>query len=247
MSLLKTEDLSIAFDGFQAVSNVNLTVDKGEIHALIGPNGAGKTTTFNLISGYHRPDNGRVLFMENDITKMPTHKRCHLGLVRSFQRASIYPKLTVYESVLMSFLSFNHFTRKLITPATRFMEAEVHRALNDVGLSQHMDLLGESLSHGDKKRLDMAIMLGASPELVMMDEPTAGMGIEETASIMKLIKKMAQERGLTVLFTEHDMGVVFGIATRITVLHQGSVIGYGKPGEVRASEEVQRVYLGVAE
>jgi branched-chain amino acid transport system ATP-binding protein len=247
MSLLKTEDLNIAFDGFQAVSNVNLTVDRGEIHALIGPNGAGKTTTFNLISGYYRPDKGRVIFLDRDITKMPTYKRCHLGLIRSFQRASIYPKLTVYESVLMSFLSFNHFTLKMIAPATRFMEKEVYRALDHVGLSQHMNSPGESLSHGDKKRLDLAIILGANPELLMLDEPTAGMGPEETASTMELIKALAQERGLTVLFTEHDMGVVFGIATQITVLHQGSVIGDGKPEEVRASEEVQRIYLGAAE
>ena len=247
MTLLQTEDLSIAFDGFQALSNVNLTVDKGQIHALIGPNGAGKTTTFNLISGYHKPDKGRVLFKESDITKMPPYKRCHLGLVRSFQRASIFPKLTVYESVLMSFLSFNHFTTKLIAPATRFMEEEVHRALDDVGLSGHMDVLGDALSHGDKKRLDLAIILGANPDLVMLDEPTAGMGLEETSSTMQLVKKMAHERGLTVLFTEHDMEVVFGIATRITVLHQGNVIGDGKPEEVKASEEVQRVYLGAAE
>jgi len=247
MTLLKTEDLSIAFDGFQAVSNVDLTVDKGEIHALIGPNGAGKTTTFNLISGYHRPNKGKVIFLDKDITKMPTHKRCHLGLVRSFQRASIYPQLTVYESVLMSFLSFHHFTLKMIAPATRFMEQEVHRALDDVGLSQHMNAPGESLSHGDKKRLDLAILSGADPELVMLDEPTAGMGLEETASTMGLIKKMAHERGLTVLFTEHDMEVVFGIATRITVLHQGRVIGDGTPEQVKTSEEVQRIYLGAAE
>ncbi|MFW6147653.1 MAG: ABC transporter ATP-binding protein [Thermodesulfobacteriota bacterium] len=247
MSLLETEDLSLAFDGFQAVINVDLRVEKGEIHALIGPNGAGKTTTFNLISGYHRPDKGRVIFLDHDITTMPAYKRCHLGLVRSFQRASIYPKLTVYESVLMSFLSFNHVTTKMIAPATRFMENEVLGALDDVGLSQHMDLTGESLSHGDKKRLDLAILLGANPALVMLDEPTAGMGLEETAGTMELIKTMARERGLTVLFTEHDMEVVFGIATRITVLHQGRVIGDGTPEEVKASEEVQRIYLGAAE
>jgi branched-chain amino acid transport system ATP-binding protein len=244
MSLLKTEDLSIAFNGFQAVNHVNLTVEKGEIHALIGPNGAGKTTTFNLISGYHKPDRGRVLFRESDITKMAPYKRCHLGLLRSFQRASVYPKLTVYDSVLMSFLSFNHLTGKIIAPAKSFMEDEVRRALDDTGLSGHSDVPGDSLSHGDKKRLDLAIILGANPELLMLDEPTAGMGPEETASTMELIKKLAQERGLTVFFTEHDMGVVFGISTRITVLHQGTVIGEGKPEEVRASEEVQRVYLG---
>lgn len=244
MSLLKTEDLSIAFDGFQAVMNVNLTVDKGEIHALIGPNGAGKTTTFNLISGYHRPDKGKVLFMENDITKMPPYKRCRLGLIRSFQRASIYPKLTVYENVLLSFLSFNNLTKRVIAPAKSFMKEEISRALEDTGLSSKMDLPGESLSHGDKKRLDLAIILGTYPKLLMLDEPTAGMGPEETLSTMELIKKLAHERDLTVLFTEHDMGVIFGIATRITVLHQGKVIGVGKPEDVRSDEEVQRVYLG---
>lgn len=244
MVILKSEGLAISFGGFKAVDGVDLQVDKGDIHALIGPNGAGKSTTFNLISGYYRPTRGKVLFNDKNITKMPAYKRCHLGLVRSFQRASIYPKLTVYESVLMAFLSFRGLTQKFLKPARNLLSEEVERALMDVGLSEAAHLRGESLSHGDKKRLDLAILLGADPQVIMLDEPTAGMGPEESKATVDLIRNLAVERKLTVLFTEHDMPVVFDIASKITVLHQGKVIGDGEPEQVRASEEVQKVYLG---
>ncbi len=244
MVILESEGLAISFGGFKAVDGVDLQVNKGDIHALIGPNGAGKSTTFNLISGYYRPTRGKVLFNDKNITKMPAYKRCHLGLVRSFQRASIYPKLTVYESVLMAFLSFRGLTKKFFKPARTLLSEEVERALVDVGLSEAAYLSGESLSHGDKKRLDLAILLGADPQVIMLDEPTAGMGPEESKATVDLIRKLAVERNLTVLFTEHDMPVVFDIASKITVLHQGKVIGDGEPEKVRASEEVQKVYLG---
>ncbi len=244
MAILECEGLTISFGGFVAVDEVDLKVSQGDIHAFIGPNGAGKSTTFNLISGYYRPTRGRVIFNNKNITRMPAYKRCHLGLVRSFQRASIYPKLTVYESVLMALLSFRGLTKKFFRPAQSYLSEEVERVLEDVGLSGQAQVPGESLSHGDKKRLDLAILLGADPQLVMLDEPTAGMGPEESRATVDLIRNLALERNLTVLFTEHDMPVVFDIASKITVLHQGRVIGDGAPEEVRKEEEVQKVYLG---
>ena len=241
---LQTEQLIKDFGKLRAVNRVSLEVHKGDVHAIIGPNGAGKSTYFNLVTGYHRADAGKVLFQGEDITHLPSYKRCQRGITRSFQITSIYPKLTVYESVLMALLSHRRVTSNLFSKADRFFREEVGHILEDVGLTDQAHVLGDSLSHGDKKRLELAITLGTEPELLLLDEPTCGMSPEETETTMILIKKLSEERGITILFTEHDMSVVFGIAKRISVLHQGSLIADGSPQEVRMSEEVQKVYLG---
>jgi branched-chain amino acid transport system ATP-binding protein len=241
---LETQEISKEFGKLRAVSRVSLGVSKGDIHAIIGPNGAGKSTYFNLITGYHRATSGRVLFKGKEITGLPAYRRCSLGITRSFQITSIYPKLTVYESVLMALLSQRKVTLRFFSPAKKFFKEEVWRILEDVGLADQAKVEGDSLSHGDKKRLELAVTLGTEPEVLLLDEPTCGMSLEETEIIMGLIKKLSTERGLTILFTEHDMSVVFGIARRISVLHQGALIADGSPEEVRASEEVQKVYLG---
>ncbi|OGQ00430.1 MAG: ABC transporter ATP-binding protein, partial [Deltaproteobacteria bacterium RBG_19FT_COMBO_46_12] len=217
---------------------------KGDIHAIIGPNGAGKSTYFNLITGYHQATSGKVLFKGNEITHLPAFRRCKYGITRSFQITSIFPKFTVYESVLMGLLSHRGVTLNFFSASKKFFKEEVYRILEDVGLADQADTLGDSISHGDKKRLELGITLGTEPELLLLDEPTCGMSPEETESTMVFIRKLAEEKGLTVLFTEHDMSVVFGIAKRISVLHQGTLIADGTPQEVRASEEVQKVYLG---
>jgi len=242
--LLETQEISKEFGKLRAVSRVSLEIAKGDIHAIIGPNGAGKSTYFNLITGYHRATSGRVLFRGQEITGLPAHRRCRLGITRSFQITSIYPKLTVYESVLMALLAQRKETLNFFSSAKKFFKEEVWRILEDVGLTDQAKTLGDSISHGDKKRLELAVTLGTEPELLLLDEPTCGMSLEETEIIMGLIKKLSAERGLTILFTEHDMSVVFGIARRISVLHQGALIADGSPEEVRASEEVQKVYLG---
>ncbi|MBN2034373.1 MAG: ABC transporter ATP-binding protein [Deltaproteobacteria bacterium] len=242
--LLETQEISKEFGKLRAVSRVSLGISKGDIHAIIGPNGAGKSTYFNLITGYHRATSGRVLFKGKEITGLPAYRRCRLGITRSFQITSIYPKLTVYESVLMALLSQRKVTLTFFSPAKKFFREEVWGILEDVGLADQASTLGDSISHGDKKRLELAVTLGTEPELLLLDEPTCGMSLEETEVIMGLIKKLSVERGLTILFTEHDMSVVFGIARRISVLHQGALIADGSPEEVRASEEVQKVYLG---
>jgi branched-chain amino acid transport system ATP-binding protein len=243
---LETQSISKEFGKLMAVHRVSLEIVKGDVHAIIGPNGAGKSTYFNLITGYHTASAGRVLFKGEDITHLPAYRRCRLGITRSFQITSIYPKFTVYESVLMALLSHRGVTLKFFANAKKFFREEVWRILEDIGLADQANALGESISHGDKKRLELAVTVGTEPELLLLDEPTCGMSPEETEITMSLIKKLSTERGLTILFTEHDMGVVFGIAKRISVLHQGALIADGTPEEVRESEEVQKVYLGGA-
>lgn len=241
---LETRDLVKDFGRLRAVNSVNLTVQQGDIHAIIGPNGAGKSTYFNLITGYHVPTSGKVIFKGKEITTLPSYKRCKLGITRSFQITSIFPKLTVYEGVLLALMSSRGVTLNPFSRAMNFFKQEVWGILEDVGLADQANIRGDSLSHGDKKRWELAITLGTGPELLLLDEPTCGMSPEETEATMALIRKLAEERGLTILFTEHDMGVVFGIARRISVLHQGMLIADGDPQTVRASEEVQNIYLG---
>ena len=241
---LQTQALTKDFGKLRAVNEVSLEVRKGDIHAIIGPNGAGKSTYFNLITGYHSVSSGKVLYKGREITKLPPYKRCDLGITRSFQITSIYPKLTVYESVLMALLSHRKVTLNFFTSAKKFFQEEVWRILEEVGLCDQATRLGDAISHGDKKRLELAVTVGTEPELLLLDEPTCGMSPEETEITMGLVNKLSAERGITILFTEHDMGVVFGIAKRISVLHQGTLIADGSPQEVRESEEVQKVYLG---
>ncbi len=241
---LETQSISKEFGKLMAVQRVSLEIVQGDIHAIIGPNGAGKSTYFNLITGYHKATSGKVLFKGKDITPLPAYRRCKLGITRSFQITSIYPKFTVYESVLMGLLSHRGVTLKFFANASKFFQEEVWRILEDVGLADQANTLGESISHGDKKRLELAVTVGTEPELLLLDEPTCGMSPEETEITMSLIRKLSAERGLTILFTEHDMAVVFGVAKRISVLHQGALIEDGTPEKVRESEEVQKVYLG---
>lgn len=241
---LQTQRVTKEFGKLRAVNEVSLEILKGDVHAIIGPNGAGKSTYFNLVTGYHRATSGKVIFRDKEITHLPAYGRCKLGITRSFQITSIYPKLTVYESVLMGLLSHRGITFNFFSSAKKFFKNDVWRILEDVGLADQANTSGDSISHGDKKKLELAITLGTEPELLLLDEPTCGMSPEETETTMIFIKKLAEERGLSILFTEHDMGVVFGIAKRISVLHQGTLIADGKPEEVRANEEVQKVYLG---
>lgn len=241
---LETQGITKEFGKLRAVNQVSLDIRKGDIHAIIGPNGAGKSTYFNLITGYHQATSGKVLFKENEITHLPAFRRCKNGITRSFQITSIFPKLTVYESVLMGLLSHRGVTLNFFSTSKKFFKEDVYRILEDVGLADQADTLGDSISHGDKKRLELGITLGTEPELLLLDEPTCGMSTEETDSIMSLVNKLSTERGISILFTEHDMSVVFGIAKRISVLHQGTLIADGTPHEVRSNEEVQKVYLG---
>jgi branched-chain amino acid transport system ATP-binding protein len=244
--ILQTEGLSKSFGGVRAVNQVTLDVQRGSLHAMIGPNGSGKTTFLNLVTKYLFPDGGKVIFKGKDITKLPPHKICHEGIVRCFQRASIYPKLTVAENVRIAVLSKEGKTWNIWRPARSMFFNRVSHVLNQVGLADQADVPAGMLSQGNKKRLELSIALGCNPELLLLDEPTAGMSKEETRSTVQLLRKLRDDLAMTVLFTEHDMSVVFGIAERITVLHQGRIIADGLPAEIRKNDEVQRIYLGEA-
>jgi branched-chain amino acid transport system ATP-binding protein len=242
--ILKVEKLNKTFGGLKATDNVNYEMINGELSAIIGPNGAGKSTFFNLLTGYHAVDSGKVFFKGRDITNWPPYKITRLGITRAFQVCNIYPALTTYENMRQAILAQQKKTLNFFTPAERLAKKETSDLLEITGLSQHANMTAGNLSQGDKKRLELAIALGSKPELLFLDEPTAGMSGEETHETMKLVKRLNKEMGLTILFTEHDMSVVFGYARRLTVLHQGAVIAGGTPEEVRANETAQKVYLG---
>ena len=242
--MLEVKGLSKSFGGFRAVSDVNLAVAEGEIAAVIGPNGAGKSTLFNLITGHLRPDSGRVLLDDRDITGVQPHKACRMGLGRSFQRTNIFPKLTVFENLQAAFLV--HYGRggNFWSRSDALYRDEVDALLVSIGLKYQSRNLGGTLSYGNQKQLELGIALASDPKILLLDEPTAGMSASETHETIALIERIAHERGLTLLFTEHDMAVVFSIAQKIAVLHQGRVIAHGEPATVRADAEVRRVYLG---
>jgi len=242
--MLRVEELHKSFGDFKAVNSANLMVEKGQLVAVIGPNGAGKTTLFNLITGQLQPDDGRILLNEQNISELPPHEICRKGIARSFQIANIFPRLTVFRNVQVSVLSQQKLSNKLFHPASQIAVEHTNRILDSVGLlEKKLDVAG-SLSHGDKRTLEIAIALGNEPELLILDEPTAGMSPEETRTTMTLIKRLAAEQGLTILFCEHDMKVVFDVAQSIMVMQQGTTVVQGTPEEVRQNSEVQKAYLG---
>lgn len=244
--MLRVQELKKTFGDFKAVNGANLVVEKGQIVAVIGPNGAGKTTLFNLITGQLHSDSGSIFFNEESISNLPPYKICRKGIARSFQIANIFPRLPVFRNVQVSVLSQQKLSNKLLRPASQMAIKESHHILESVGLlEKKLDIAG-SLSHGDKRILEIAIALGNEPELLILDEPTAGMSPEETTATMSLIQRLADEQGLTILFCEHDMEVVFNVAQSIMVMQQGYTIAQGNPEEVRQNSEVQKAYLGGA-
>lgn len=242
--MLRVESLSKSFDGFLAVAGAKLQVNPGEIVAVIGPNGAGKTTLFNLISGIIKPDSGQILFKDEDITGLPPHKICRKGLSRSFQVVNVFQRLTVFENVQVAVLSRERKTWNLFTPSSKLVQEETNRILSSVGLFEKKNRTTGLLSHGDRKVLEIAMALGGNPEFLILDEPTAGMAPEETARCIALIKDISEKLGLTILFCEHDMEIVFGIADRIMVMVRGATIIQDTCQEVRCNQAVQDAYLG---
>jgi len=242
--MLRVESVFKSFDEFMAVNGANLQVEKGEIVAVIGPNGAGKTTLFNLITGLLKPDRGKIFFKEEDITYLPPYEICRRGITRSFQIVNIFPRLSVFGNVQVAVLSHQRRSSNLFIPADRIAVNETRGILETMGLLDKENFTAGALSHGDQKILEIAIALGNEPELLILDEPTAGMSPEETQKTMELIKKLAKMRGLTILFCEHDMDIVFSIAQRIMVMRHGRTIIQGTPEEVRSNPEVQEAYLG---
>jgi branched-chain amino acid transport system ATP-binding protein len=217
---------------------------KGEIRALIGPNGAGKTTFFNMLTGQLRADAGSVLFKGERLSGLPPYAVWRRGVSRTFQITATFATLSALDNVRVARLSHAGKTYSLLEAAARLQADEARALLDQVGLVDQADRIAAVLAYGDLKKLELAVALANDPEVLLLDEPTAGMAPAERGALMALTERIARARGLTVLFTEHDMDVVFAVADRIMVLHQGRVIAEGRPAEVRADAQVQRVYLG---
>jgi branched-chain amino acid transport system ATP-binding protein len=242
--MLEVAGLSKSFAGFRAVSEVSLGVATRQIAAVIGPNGAGKSTLFNLITGHLKPDSGTVSFDGRDITGAAPYRICAMGIGRSFQRTNIFAKLTVFENLQAAFLVHRGRGLNFWSRADALYRDETAALLASVGLSGLENTVAGTLSYGNQKQLELGLALASDPALLLLDEPTAGMSATETHDTIRLIERIAGERALTLLFTEHDMDVVFGIAEKIAVLHQGRLLAEGTPAEMRGDPEVRRVYLG---
>ena len=244
MADLAVEAIHTAYGLSQVLFGVSLEVRAGECIALIGRNGVGKTTFFNLITGHLTPDRGSVSFEGRDLVGLPPQKIVRLGIARSFQRINIYPRLTVFENVQVALIAHEGQQWNLFRPGRSLHRADTQELLDLVGLAGEGAETAGELSYGKQKQLELAIALASQPRLLLLDEPTAGMSPQETGETIASVRDIVKARGLTLLFTEHDMSVVFGIAERISVLHHGEIIASGAPDAVRNDPEVKRVYLG---
>jgi branched-chain amino acid transport system ATP-binding protein len=248
MSLLEVRDVSKHFGSLVAVDSVSLFVEPGELRAIIGPNGAGKTTFFNMISGYFPPSAGSIVFEGQDVTRVPAHQRVGRGMARTFQITEIFPELTVCENVLSAAevaagQRLHMWTKRADAGRAEQVVAEM---LALVGLAPKAGRLVGELSHGDQRATEIAMALALRPRLLLLDEPTAGMGDQETYEITTLIRRLHRDSKFTIVLIEHDMRVVFNLADRISVLDQGRLLAEGTPKEIAASEAVQAAYLGEA-
>jgi branched-chain amino acid transport system ATP-binding protein len=244
MSVLTVSGLHKAFGGVQAVQDVSFTVAAGELLALIGPNGAGKSTCFNMLNGQLKPDSGIVNLLGRNLVGMAPRDIWRLGVGRTFQITATFNSMTVRENVQMALLSHHNGLMSFWRPATTQYRDEALALLNRVGMADQAERPCGILAYGDLKRVELAVALANKPTLLLMDEPTAGMAPNERLALMDLTAQLARADSIAVLFTEHDMDVVFAQADRIIVLNRGKLIAEGNPAEVRANAEVQAVYLG---
>lgn len=247
---IETKALSKQFGGLSAVNNVDFSIDKGKINAIIGPNGAGKTTFFNLISGVHKPTSGQVMFKGKDISTLPANKIAELGVARTFQTTNLFEKSTVFENVVVGHSLRTHsnlwdaiFRTKRLKEEQERSNQKAYEVISFVGLSNVADIPVANLSQEEKKRVAFALALATDPEIVFLDEPTAGVNPDETEELSALIKKMAQQ-GITICLIEHKMKMIMELAHKIMVLNYGEKIAEGTPNEINQNEEVIRAYLG---
>lgn len=244
--ILSVTNLSKRFGGVTATDQVNLTVTAGETHALIGPNGAGKTTLISQLSGLLKPDQGSIVFKGNDITGLPAHRFCEAGLARSFQITSVFQDFSLLDNIALAVQAnqghaFRFWANARKDPALR---ESARRWLNMVNLSDRADWLASEVSHGERRQLEIAMALATEPSLLLLDEPMAGMGQEESSEMIDILKSLRGDK--SILLVEHDMDAVFALADRISVLVYGKVIASGSPDEIRSNSDVQRAYLGEA-
>jgi branched-chain amino acid transport system ATP-binding protein len=244
--ILETRDLPREFGALVAVDDVSVTIEKGTLHSIIGPNGAGKTTFFNLVSGTLRPTAGTVYFKGDDITGLPTYRTIHRGIGRSFQITNIFPNLTVHENVRLACQAVGKGSFRLFTSHRKLADylERADEVLETVGLTSRALHPARTLPHGDQRKLELGMILAPDPEVLMLDEPTAGMAAEQVPELMELVQSIQSAGDKTVVLVEHNMNVVMSVSDRITVMHQGSVLAEGSPGEIAGDERVQTAYLG---
>jgi branched-chain amino acid transport system ATP-binding protein len=242
--LLELDGLTKRFGKLTAVDDVTWSIQEDDVTALIGPNGAGKTTIYNLMTGVLEPTSGSVRFMGEDVTGLKPHERVHRGLGRSYQVTNVFEGLSVRRNIRAPIIARSKQRWNLLGSTTDEIESETDRVLELVGLDEIEDMECSALSYGDKRRVEIGVSLATDPALVLLDEPTAGMNPSETERMVKLVRELDEETDQSFFMTEHDIEVIFSIATRILVLNRGAVIADGPPEEIRQDETVQSAYLG---
>ena len=246
-TILRVDRLSKSFGGLIATNNVTLEFERGQVHAIIGPNGAGKTTLINLLSGDLLPNDGTILFNGQDITRLPPHKISQLGIGRSYQKTNIFAEFTCFENCWVAAQSRLNTSMRFFRPARylRSVQERAESALELCGLSQRSDSQASAMSYGEQRQLEIGMMLATEPELLLLDEPLAGMGSEESLQVIELLRRLAEEH--TLILIEHDMDAVFSIAEQLTVMVNGRILETGTVEQIRNSQAVQEAYLGVEE
>ncbi|MEJ2485151.1 MAG: ABC transporter ATP-binding protein [Anaerolineales bacterium] len=244
--ILETKNLSKYFGGLRAVDNVSLKITQGGLKSIIGPNGAGKTTLLNLLSGIYEPTSGDIFYHEEKITGLPAHRRAHIGIGRSYQITNIFPTLTVLENIRIAAQALGKDNFKLIADHTNFPSytEKAVETLEIIGLLDRVGTLASALNHGDKRRLEIGMLLAQQLDLLLLDEPTAGLGTDQVPEFMEIIKSIAHDTQKTVVLVEHNMNVVMNLSNRIIVMHQGKMLAEGTPSEIASNEVVQQAYLG---
>ena len=243
---IRTQHLTKYFGSLAAVNDVSINIQKNTLHAIIGPNGAGKTTFFNLLSGNLKPTSGEIYYHDMDLTQQPVHRMIHFGIGRSFQITNIFPNLTVYENIRLASQALEKKKYNIITKAEKFTDCEerTQEVLERVGLTKQASNLARNLPHGDQRKLELGMILAPDPEVLLLDEPTAGMAAEQVPTLIELIKEIQKKGQKTVVLVEHNMNVVMSTSDKITVMHLGKVLAEGKPAEIASNEDVQTAYLG---
>jgi len=244
--ILETRNVRKQFGALVAVDNVSMQVQRGSFHAIIGPNGAGKTTFFNLLSGNLEPTSGQIIFKGKDITRLPVHRTAHLGIGRSFQITNIFPNLSVAENIRLAAQALGKDNFSFLRPASYFKKYEERAAavMEQVGLLAKAAMPARTLPHGDQRKLELGMLLAPDPEVLLLDEPTAGMASEQVPELIALIRQIQTSGDKTIMLVEHNMNVVMSVSDKITVMHQGAVLAEGTPAEISANETVQTAYLG---
>ena len=242
--ILETQNLSRHFGALMAVDDVTLSFERGLVHAVLGPNGAGKTTLINLLSGEILPSSGSIRFKDYDITRLPANEVSHLGIGRSFQKTNIFPNFTCFENCRLAAQSRMKGIFHFFKPALSYKRINelAEKGLEMCGLTKRRDTLAQAMSYGEQRQLEIGMMLSTEPELLLLDEPLAGMGAEESLKVIELLRKLAKEH--TLILIEHDMDAVFAVADRLAVMVNGRLLETGTVAEVRASKAVQEAYLG---